>query len=1070
MAQSDIISPRNANEEVLRYHTGTIDSAFGGSGGGTLEYAIRFTPTELVQWSGWSIQAVDFYHWEPDENFGEIKIYDEGTSTTPGTLISSEPYTLNEVGWKRINLTNPVLLNTSRDIWVSTEITFQPGYPMGLDDTFHVAGKSAWYKPPGGLFTDVGNYYSWSLEAVIVQTFQWDHDISILNINTPESGTGHIVTPEITIRNRGLTDEYAVPINLKVSYWNTSLNNWVIEYNQTLDIDINSNQTNDVVFPDWTPLVLGTENVDVDYLVQASVQITNDMDPNNDYLSKEVSLHFDYLHNLGVNEIVSPNSGRPAVISPELIMENYGQNDETDVNVSFTIQRLSNITTILLEEDFENGIPSTWTVTDGYNDGATWRDDNPWGRIPPPGSNCDGTFVICDELYEETPMNEYLASPVFSCVGETTILFDFGSYFRSIPQYDQYGEVDAFNGTTWTTVYYVTDTSAFAQKYIDLSPLLAGVPIAQIRFHFFSNDWAYFWMVDNIKIYGATFVTEYQESHYLDIESAEIISVTFSDWTPWTPPTFSTKVEYKITGGTQLDQGVLDGDPIDNNLVKWITVEHIHDVGVERITKPSRSPIEWLYYHYGYANNGVGLTSGGTYEAAMRLTPEELGEYNNRKIDIVKFYHHEAGTHVGNIKIYTEGTSESPGPLITSEPYTVTGKGWYEVILSSPVTINAEEDLWVSVEITHSAGQYPIGIDSGPAVLGKGDWIYINGGWEEISGAGLNSNWCIEAHLKDHIEWLPGTYPVEAIVANYGTYNEITFNVNASIYKETERGDELFYHNDSIFTQTLEPGDNATVQFADVTFTDSDEGTYWLEITSELPSDDNTGNNQEEMEFIISVPDTMPPETSHEFSGTIGDNNWYISDVTLLLTATDPTPPYKRFNSGKGPSGVNHTYYKIDAGAWLEYTTPVVVSVDGQHQVSYYSIDMVGNTEPTQGPFSFKMDKTSPQFTGYTFTPLNLLKNKWLCVADVTDATSGVVRVEFYVDDALVGSVTTAPYEFEFDGNPTNNSKALAYDAAGNSALSPIAQYIEYDYQAQSYPTIQLLQEVNLRTTTQRSE
>jgi hypothetical protein len=108
------------------------------------------------------------------------------------------------------------------------------------------------------------------------------------------------------------------------------------------------------------------------------------------------------------------------------------------------------------------------------------------------------------------------------------------------------------------------------------------------------------------------------------------------------------------------------------------------------------------------------------------------------------------------------------------------------------------------------------------------------------------------------------------------------------------------------------------------------------------------------------------------------------------------------------------------------------------------------------------MDKTAPVFTNYSFTPLNFMKNKWLCSATVEDATSGVVLVEFYVDDALVGSATETPYEFEFDGKPTNNSQALAYDAAGNSALSAIAQYYEMGYQQQSQPTLKLNQQTKL--------
>ena len=175
----------------------------------------------------------------------------------------------------------------------------------------------------------------------------------------------------------------------------------------------------------------------------------------------------------------------------------------------------------------------------------------------------------------------------------------------------------------------------------------------------------------------------------------------------------------------------------------------------------------------------------------------------------------------------------------------------------------------------------------------------------------------------------------------------------------------------------------------------------------------------------------------------MGQNGWYISKPIVTLTAVDP--------DGKWPSGVNATYIKIDNGAWEVYIVPVTVQGDGTHTVQYYSDDKAGNVEDIHTAPTFKVDTTAPTWNTYTFTAQNAMKNKWLCEADVTDATSGVVLVEFYVDDAFVGNATTAPYTFLFEGKPTNNSQALAYDAAGNSALSPIAQYYEMNYQTQQF-------------------
>ena len=165
---------------------------------------------------------------------------------------------------------------------------------------------------------------------------------------------------------------------------------------------------------------------------------------------------------------------------------------------------------------------------------------------------------------------------------------------------------------------------------------------------------------------------------------------------------------------------------------------------------------DWIHFDDGVNSGAVGLTSGGTFEGAIRITPDELGDYDGWQLTAVKFCHYDAGIHSGSIKIYAAGTSTSPGALVTLEPYTVTGANWFEIPLSNPVTVNADEDVWVSVEVTHAAGEHPLGIDAGPAVDGKGDWIYA-GGWEELQNLGLDRNWNIWAKVE-------GDPPVEPIL------------------------------------------------------------------------------------------------------------------------------------------------------------------------------------------------------------------------------------------------------------------------------------------------------------------
>ncbi|GAG40883.1 unnamed protein product, partial [marine sediment metagenome] len=196
----------------------------------------------------------------------------------------------------------------------------------------------------------------------------------------------------------------------------------------------------------------------------------------------------------------------------------------------------------------------------------------------------------------------------------------------------------------------------------------------------------------------------------------------------------------------------------------------------------------------------------------------------------------------------------------------------------------------------------------------------------------------------------PGTYPVEGKIENYGTYTEVDFNVHAEIQDDTGA---VFWDADFMVTTPINPGDTQTISFGDVTFTTADEGEYDLVITTQLTGDETPANDDKSWTFIIDIYDIIPPETTHEITGTMGDDDWYVSDVTIILTAEDPWPY-------KSPSGVNNTYISFDGTNYDLYTDPVVVDEDGVTEFWYYSDDNNGNTEDPKGPFDLKRDATTP--------------------------------------------------------------------------------------------------------------
>jgi hypothetical protein len=78
--------------------------------------------------------------------------------------------------------------------------------------------------------------------------------------------------------------------------------------------------------------------------------------------------------------------------------------------------------------------------------------------------------------------------------------------------------------------------------------------------------------------------------------------------------------------------------------------------------------------------------------------------------------------------------------------------------------------------------------------------------------------------------------------------------------------------------------------------------------------------------------DFNPPITTCTLTGTI-ENEVYISNVQTTLTATDDN------------SGVDYTMYKVDDAPFTTYTSPFYITTDGDHIITYYSVDKFGNTE-----------------------------------------------------------------------------------------------------------------------------
>jgi parallel beta-helix repeat protein len=190
-------------------------------------------------------------------------------------------------------------------------------------------------------------------------------------------------------------------------------------------------------------------------------------------------------------------------------------------------------------------------------------------------------------------------------------------------------------------------------------------------------------------------------------------------------------------------------------------------------------------------------------------------------------------------------------------------------------------------------------------------------------------------------------------------------------------------------------------------------GNYWSDYEERYPDAkelDDSGiwdtpyvideNNQDN--YPLTEPwsppvleDTTPPVTTISLEGTLGNNGWYTSDVTVTLSATDDI------------SGVDKTEYSFDGSTWFIYDTSFVITAEGVTTIYYRSSDVAGNIETTRRE-TVKIDKTASTITvtlsapayGVTYTQADTLTLTYTA----TDPISGLASINATLDDEFITS------------------------------------------------------------------
>ena len=103
--------------------------------------------------------------------------------------------------------------------------------------------------------------------------------------------------------------------------------------------------------------------------------------------------------------------------------------------------------------------------------------------------------------------------------------------------------------------------------------------------------------------------------------------------------------------------------------------------------------------------------------------------------------------------------------------------------------------------------------------------------------------------------------------------------------------------------------------------------------------------------------DATPPISSIQLDGILGLNNWYISNVSITLSAED----------NFGGSGIQKIEWSLDNGrTWNTYSGPFIHSQEGIFHLIARATDNEGNIEYPPTETNFKVDKTPPVMNVWT--------------------------------------------------------------------------------------------------------
>jgi hypothetical protein len=178
---------------------------------------------------------------------------------------------------------------------------------------------------------------------------------------------------------------------------------------------------------------------------------------------------------------------------------------------------------------------------------------------------------------------------------------------------------------------------------------------------------------------------------------------------------------------------------------------------------------------------------------------------------------------------------------------------------------------------------------------------------------------------------------------------------------------------------------------------------------------DIAGNSEAVQTTTVSLDSVLPTTTASLID--------FGEGVTVTLTAVDTT------------SGLDTTFYRLDAGSWQTYDQPILLTAGITVTVEFYSLDIAGNQEAVNTQIVPTTDTIAPTTTavlsptaisGWHRTPVSVS-------LAATDGLSGVVATYYRLNHGLWQTYLD-PFTLTTDG--TYQLDYYSQDVVGNVEMS----------------------------------